>query len=82
MRRAKSSRFNAGHPLPQEVNDAILNGYRELCARLGRTPEVAVRSSATAEDLPDASFAGQQDTILNVRGETALIEACHRCCFS
>ncbi|HET6671716.1 MAG TPA: phosphoenolpyruvate synthase [Pyrinomonadaceae bacterium] len=66
-------------PLPQEVNNAILNGYRELCERLGRTPEVAVRSSATAEDLPDASFAGQQDTILNVRGEAALIEACHRC---
>jgi pyruvate, water dikinase len=66
-------------PLPQEVNDAILNAYRELCERLGRTPEVAVRSSATAEDLPDASFAGQQDTILNVRGEAQLIEACHRC---
>lgn len=66
-------------PLPREVNDAILNAYRELCERLGRTPEVAVRSSATAEDLPDASFAGQQDTILNVRGEAQLIEACHRC---
>jgi len=66
-------------PLPQEVNDGILNAYRELCERLGRTPEVAVRSSATAEDLPDASFAGQQDTILNVRGEAQLIEACHRC---
>jgi len=46
---------------------------------MGHTPEVAVRSSATAEDLPDASFAGQQDTILNVRGEERLIEACHRC---
>ena len=66
-------------PLPQEVNDAILKAYHELCERLGRTPEVAVRSSATAEDLPDASFAGQQDTILNVRGEAQLIEACHRC---
>lgn len=66
-------------PLPQEVNDAILGAYRQLCQRLQRTPEVAVRSSATAEDLPDASFAGQQDTILNVRGEAQLIEACHRC---
>jgi pyruvate,water dikinase len=66
-------------PLPAEVNEAILDGYRRLCQRLGRKPEVAVRSSATAEDLPDASFAGQQDTILNVRGETHLIEACHRC---
>ena len=66
-------------PLPQAVNDAILGAFRQLCQRLGRTPEVAVRSSATAEDLPDASFAGQQDTILNVRGEDHLIEACHRC---
>jgi len=66
-------------PLPKEVDQAILGAYRKLCQRLDRTPEVAVRSSATAEDLPDASFAGQQDTLLNVRGEDRLIEACHRC---
>ena len=66
-------------PLPNEVEQAILDAYRKLIERLGRTPEVAVRSSATAEDLPDASFAGQQDTILNVRGESQLIDACHRC---
>jgi pyruvate, water dikinase len=42
-------------------------------------PSVAVRSSATAEDLPDASFAGQQETFLNVRGEAALLDACRRC---
>ncbi|HSP64305.1 MAG TPA: PEP/pyruvate-binding domain-containing protein, partial [Pyrinomonadaceae bacterium] len=66
-------------PLPEPVNQAILDGFRRLCTRLGRTPEVAVRSSATAEDLPDASFAGQQDTILNVRGDDRLIDACHRC---
>lgn len=66
-------------PLPVPVHGAIIDSYRRLCERLGRTPEVAVRSSATAEDLPDASFAGQQDTILNVRGEKQLIEACHRC---
>src|SRR5688572_17092124 len=66
-------------PLPGPVSDAILDGFRRLCTRLGRTPGVAVRSSATAEDLPDASFAGQQDTILNVRGEDRLLEACHRC---
>lgn len=66
-------------PLPTSVHEAIIDSYRRLCQRLGRIPEVAVRSSATAEDLPDASFAGQQDTILNVRGEQALIEACHRC---
>ncbi len=66
-------------PLPVAVHEAIIASYRRLCQRFGRTPEVAVRSSATAEDLPDASFAGQQDTILNVRGEAHLIEACHRC---
>jgi pyruvate,water dikinase len=44
-----------------------------------RPPPVAVRSSATAEDLPDASFAGQQETYLNVRGEEALLDACRRC---
>lgn len=66
-------------PLPIEVNDAILKAYRRLCERTHRSCEVAVRSSATAEDLPDASFAGQQDTILNVRGEERIIEACHSC---
>jgi pyruvate,water dikinase len=65
-------------PLPAEVQDAILGAYRRLCERMMRTCEVAVRSSATAEDLPDASFAGQQDTILNVK-ENRLIESCHRC---
>ena len=66
-------------PLPPKVHEAIIGAYRRLGDRLGRIPEVAVRSSATAEDLPEASFAGQQDTILNVRGEDRLIEACHRC---
>jgi pyruvate,water dikinase len=66
-------------PLPASVNEAILEAYKRLCDRTHRSCEVAVRSSATAEDLPDASFAGQQDTILNVRGESNLIEACHRC---
>jgi pyruvate,water dikinase len=66
-------------PLPLEVKDAILDAYNRLCQVNGRVCEVAVRSSATAEDLPEASFAGQQDTILNVRGEKQLIEACHRC---
>ncbi|HYE65338.1 MAG TPA: phosphoenolpyruvate synthase [Pyrinomonadaceae bacterium] len=66
-------------PLPPAVNEAIQDAYRRLCQRSKRVCEVAVRSSATAEDLSDASFAGQQDTILNVRGEDHLIEACHRC---
>ncbi len=66
-------------PLPAAASDAILDGYRRLCERTRRSCEVAVRSSATAEDLPEASFAGQQDTLLNVRGEDRLIEACHQC---
>jgi pyruvate, water dikinase len=67
-------------PFPKEVETAIFESYKRLGERIGKKSfEVAVRSSATAEDLPDASFAGQQDTILNVRGETQLIEACHQC---
>jgi pyruvate, water dikinase len=66
-------------PLPEEVKAAVLDGYRRLQERTHRNCEVAVRSSATAEDLPDASFAGQQDTYLNVRGEERLLDACHRC---
>lgn len=67
-------------PFPKEVEAAILDAYERLGKRIGkRSFEVAVRSSATAEDLPDASFAGQQDTILNVRGDSRLIEACHQC---
>ena len=54
--------------------------YRELCQRSGKADaDVAVRSSATAEDLPDASFAGQQESYLNIRGEAALLDACRRC---
>src|SRR5204863_4896152 len=59
--------------VPPEIATAVRDAYRAVGGR------VAVRSSATAEDLPEASFAGQQDTILNVRGEDRLIEACHRC---
>jgi pyruvate,water dikinase len=67
-------------PFPKEVETAIFEAYEKLGTRIGKkTFEVAVRSSATAEDLPDASFAGQQDTILNVRGEEQLIKACHEC---
>lgn len=67
-------------PFPKEVEEAIVDAYDRLCERVGkRECEVAVRSSATAEDLPDASFAGQQDTILNVKGHESLIEACHQC---
>ncbi len=65
---------------PKEIADTIQSAYRELCGRAGKADaDVAVRSSATAEDLPDASFAGQQETYLNIRGEAALLEACRRC---
>jgi pyruvate,water dikinase len=65
---------------PQETIDAIRLAYRELCRRTAKEDtDVAVRSSATAEDLPDASFAGQQESYLNIRGERALLDACRRC---
>jgi pyruvate, water dikinase len=61
---------------PQDDAEAIKTSYAQLCRRAGRTnADVAVRSSATAEDLPDASFAGQQETFLNIRGEVALLDA-------
>ncbi|MBW7852011.1 MAG: phosphoenolpyruvate synthase [Rhodospirillales bacterium] len=66
--------------LPERLADAIRQAYRRLCERAGRPElDVAVRSSATAEDLPEASFAGQQETFLNIRGEAALLDACRRC---
>ena len=65
---------------PQDIREDILSAYRTLSHRAGTIDlPVAVRSSATAEDLPDASFAGQQETYLNVRGEKAVLAACRRC---
>ncbi|KAI8653823.1 hypothetical protein LRP88_00432 [Fusarium phalaenopsidis] len=65
---------------PADTSHAIKASYHELCAKLGvKNLSVAVRSSATAEDLPDASFAGQQETFLDVSGERALLDACRRC---
>ena len=65
---------------PDDTAQAIRDAYGALCRRIGRDDaDVAVRSSATAEDLPDASFAGQQETFLNVRGTDALLDACRRC---
>src|SRR5262249_32936006 len=64
---------------PKDLAEAICQAYRDLSQRSGSDEaDVAVRSSATAEDLPDASFAGQQETFLNGRGET-LPGACRRC---
>ena len=65
---------------PSELEDDIRAAYRELGVRVGKeNPSVAVRSSATAEDLPDASFAGQQETYLNIVGEEELLTACRKC---
>ncbi len=65
---------------PADIHAAITTAYAELGRRVGKeNPSVAVRSSATAEDLPDASFAGQQETYLNISGEAALLDACRRC---
>lgn len=66
-------------PFPQDLQDAIAAGYTELCQQYGADTDVAVRSSATAEDLPDASFAGQQETYLNVHGLQGVLESCHKC---
>ncbi|HXE62702.1 MAG TPA: phosphoenolpyruvate synthase [Bryobacteraceae bacterium] len=66
-------------PLPAELKRAIVESYERLTARLGREPEFAVRSSATAEDLPEASFAGAAETFLNVRRPENLLRAVHQC---
>ncbi len=82
-------------PFPLELEVAIKNAYIRLCQRYDANAslcessaaeqtakyctDVAVRSSATAEDLPDASFAGQQETYLNVHGVKTVLEACHKC---
>ncbi len=66
-------------PLPDSLAHAISESYHKLCKQHGGLADVAVRSSATAEDLPDASFAGQQETYLNVRGQASLLDACRRC---
>ena len=65
---------------PQELSSCIIEAYKELSQIYGQdVTDVAVRSSATAEDMPDASFAGQQETYLNVRGPAALIDSVRNC---
>ncbi|MDH3717388.1 MAG: phosphoenolpyruvate synthase [Planctomycetota bacterium] len=64
---------------PDDLRHDILAAYETLSEQRGEPVDVAVRSSATAEDLPDASFAGQQETYLNVRGAAGLLDACRRC---
>ena len=64
---------------PEKLTKEIYLSYDRLCKEYGKDTDVAVRSSATAEDLPDASFAGQQETYLNIRGRESLIRACKKC---
>ncbi|MDO8596166.1 MAG: PEP/pyruvate-binding domain-containing protein, partial [Sulfuricaulis sp.] len=65
-------------PLPEALAREITEAYAQLAREYGPDPDVAVRSSATAEDLPTASFAGQQDTFLNIRGAQNLLATCPR----
>ncbi|MDI9918478.1 phosphoenolpyruvate synthase [Rhodococcus sp. IEGM 1379] len=76
-KRAREIVYGAG--LPDDLAAEILDAYRTLQQEYGEEVSLAVRSSATAEDLPTASFAGQQDSYLNVKGEESLLETCRRC---
>ena len=67
-------------PMPEYIQKVIIDAYRDLCQRTGQeNVNVAVRSSATAEDLPGASFAGQQETYLNISGEKEVVEKVQKC---
>lgn len=89
LNRGEQSLAEAGHRIrqmirgghfPAAISTAIRNAYQQLCERENKAEvAVAVRSSATAEDLPDASFAGQQETFLNVAGAEDLLESCRKC---
>jgi len=79
-RRAKRARdivYGAG--IPDDLRREILESYGRLQEQYGEEVSLAVRSSATAEDLPTASFAGQQESYLNIHGEENLLDACRRC---
>ncbi len=76
-KRAREIVYGAG--LPDDLAAEILDAYRKLQREYGEEVSLAVRSSATAEDLPTASFAGQQDTYLNIKGAESLLDACRRC---
>lgn len=65
--------------IPENIKNSIKESYRALNVKYNEPIQVAVRSSATAEDLPTASFAGQQETFLNIKGEDELIDACVKC---
>jgi pyruvate, water dikinase len=76
-KRAREIIYAAG--LPDDLKSEIIAAYHQLQEQYGEGLSLAVRSSATAEDLPNASFAGQQDTYLNIDGEETLLDACQRC---
>ncbi|HRD40934.1 MAG TPA: PEP/pyruvate-binding domain-containing protein, partial [Bacteroidia bacterium] len=65
--------------IPTDLKQEIITAYKELCIKENREADVAVRSSATAEDLPTASFAGQHDSFLNINGNEDVVDAVHRC---
>jgi pyruvate,water dikinase len=65
--------------LPIDLEREIVQAYAALCAESAPAKDVAVRSSATAEDLPGASFAGQQESFLNIQGDRAVLDACRQC---
>ncbi|MDC8994760.1 phosphoenolpyruvate synthase [Mycobacterium marinum] len=76
-KRAREIVYGAG--LPEDLASEIVAAYRIMQEEYGEDVSLAVRSSATAEDLPTASFAGQQETFLNIKGEESLLDACRRC---
>ncbi len=76
-KKARNIILNAG--IPDDLWEYIKAAYDRLCEQYGEDTDVAVRSSATAEDLPNASFAGQQETYLNIHGYHSLRDACNRC---
>ncbi|SDG05195.1 phosphoenolpyruvate synthase [Methanolobus vulcani] len=76
-KKARNLILDAG--IPDDLWDEIKTAYDKLCEQYGEDTDVAVRSSATAEDLPNASFAGQQETYLNIHGYHSLKDACSRC---
>jgi pyruvate,water dikinase len=79
-RRGKQARMIVyGAPIPQDLKQEILAAYKVLQNEYGPDLSVAVRSSATAEDMPNASFAGQHESFLNIHGDDMLIDSCKRC---
>ena len=76
-RKAREIVYAAG--IPEDLQGEIISAYQQLQQQYGEGLSLAVRSSATAEDLPTASFAGQQDTYLNIDSISALLESCRRC---